>query len=93
MAHLDGDSIELGDAVYDVVLGVGRVVEVFADGRFRVGFTARAVVYTGTGHSKLNRGRTLYWHDPIVAVPTKSDSRWVLIKRLCAAVIAEVRVP
>jgi hypothetical protein len=93
MAQLDNDAIGLGDTVYDVVFGVGRVVEIFADGRFLVGFTSRRVVYSSTGHSKMNRGRTLYWHDPIVAIPTKSDSRWLLMKRLCAAIIAEVRVP
>ncbi len=93
MAHLDSDVVELGDTVHDVVLGVGRVSETYADGRFRVNFGTRLVVYSGSGHSKLNRGRTLYWHDPVVALPTKSDSRWVLMKRLCAAIIAEVRVP
>ena len=93
MAQLDNDVVALGDTVHDVVLGVGRVSEIFPDGRFMVSFPTRRVAYTGTGRSKLNRGRTLYWHDPIVAIPTKNDSRWLLMKRLCAAIIAEVRVP
>jgi hypothetical protein len=89
---LDNDPVAYGDHVYDVVYGQGEVIELRPDGRFRVEFSAfRTVVYNSTGHSKNNRGRTLYWRDPVLVTPTKSDATWTLIQRLVTAIITEMR--
>ena len=95
MVSLDGDPVALRDTVHDVVYGTGTVVELMPDGRFAVQFMTigRRNVYNGQGYSRTNRGRTLYWHDPLLFVPQKSDTGWTLIKRLCRAVVDEARRP
>lgn len=91
---LDGDPVKLGDVVHDVVYGAGRVIELRPDGRFRVQFNAvRTVVYSSTGHSRNNRGRTLYWRDPVLVVPTKDDAIWGVIQRAVRSLVAEIRRP
>ena len=75
---LHGHVIAAGDAVYDMVDGLLRVVDVYPtafavrlkNGTFRT--------YDSTGLAK-NRGRpTLFWHNPIVMSPHKDANMWAL---------------
>lgn len=90
---LDGETVDLGDRLFDLVHGQGVVVETYAlSNQFRVEFgNDKRVVYDGVGMSRFFRTRTLYWHDPMIALPVKSDRGWLRIKNICAAVVREMR--
>ena len=91
MHKLDNDDIALGDKVYDVMYGPGEVVELKVEGKFRVRFATGMHVYDERGVRVDSKFRTLYWHDPVVVLPEKDDIRWALAKRLCTAMIEELR--
>lgn len=90
---LDGEAIDLGNTVFDLVHGQGKVVETYAlSNQFRVEFgNSKMVVYDGLGMSRFFKTRTLFWHDPFIALPVKSDVGWLRIKNICAAVVREMR--
>jgi len=89
---LDGDPVNLGDTVHDVVYGVGEVVELKVEGRFRVRFAGnKFYVYDGNGVRADARQRTLYWHDPVLVIPNKDDISWTLARGLCRAMIDKLR--
>jgi len=90
MAVLDGDPVERGDLVFDVVYGAGQVVEVLPQGRFRVRFGRRTYTYDENGMRSEWDFRTLYWHDPVIYVPPKAAAKWDRLKRLVAAIKPEV---
>ena len=92
MQHmLDNDPVEVGDKVYDLVFGTGEVSELKVDGRFRVRFATGAHVYDRTGIRVDANNRTLFWHNPVVTVPQKDDTHWSVARRLCEAMIAELK--
>jgi hypothetical protein len=90
---LDSDEVLLGDTVFDVVYGTGTVTELLADKRFRVTFAGnKRFVYREDGVRVDSKGRrTLYWHDPVVAIPVKDDISWTKLRQLMTAVLEVVR--
>lgn len=92
MAHeMDNDPVQIGDKMYDVQFGAGEVVELKVADRFRVRFAKGTYTYEGTGIRVDASVRTLYWHNPIVVLPAKDDIRWDEARRLCSALIKELR--
>jgi hypothetical protein len=90
---MDGSPVRNGDTVYDVVYGAGQVVELLVDGRFVVALSggSRRIVFDERGFSKMSRARTLYWHNPFLIVPGKSDADWDRLRRVVGALVAEMR--
>lgn len=94
MAHeLDGYEVNLGDTVFDVVYGMGTVKELLADGRFRVYFAGKNRFVYGSDGRRVDAKtrRTLYWHDPVIAVPAKDDISWTKLRQLATALIEVMR--
>jgi hypothetical protein len=94
MPHvMDGDPVLLNDMVHDTALGNGRVVELLLDNRFVVQFypSQRRVTYRTDGVAANRQHRSLYWHDPVLLIPTKSEPRWLLIRRMCMGIVTEMR--
>ena len=91
---MDGHHVVVGDAVYDVLHGSGEVFEILVDKNFRVRFGAANVhhTYGESGHGVRYRARTLFWHNPIIAVPSKTDTGWQKIREICTAVVNTLRV-
>ena len=91
-ASLDGEAVGVGDSVYDMVWGPGTVAQLHVSGNFVVRFAGtRTATFTSAGVNTRYPGRTLFWRDPIVAVPTKDEARWTLIHQLVSGVVASVR--
>jgi hypothetical protein len=87
---LDNDPVRVGDVVHDITYGTGRVTELFNENAtFRVLFSAhnnRQIVYSRYGTSRVSFGRTLYWHDPIMVIPRKSEINWMKVRAVCVTV-------
>ena len=92
MANLDGQAIAIGDTVYDVAYGSGQVTELLVDDRFRVRFADGSYhVYTPEGITHHFANKTVFWHNPIVAVPMKSDTLWGAAAAIAHAVVEALR--
>lgn len=93
MHTLDGEQVVVGDFLYDTQYGRGQVEQLLVDNRVVVLFSGlnRRHVYNSEGVGTRFHVRTLYWHDPIIVVPAKSDTGWLKIQQVCLAVIAALR--
>lgn len=81
-----GYHVVVGDHVFDVsaTRGPGVVTNV-TDSSLEVVFGNITVVYDNTGIQRGKNRRTLYWRDPVIVVPLKSEAKW---SKLVAAVNA-----
>lgn len=92
MATMDGSSVAVGDAVYDTIYSDGEVFEITLDNRIKVRFPdGREMTYTTAGVSVRFGARTLYWKDPVIAVPLKTDTKWDQARDLCTAIVGVLR--
>jgi len=92
MASMDSFPIIVGDNVHDTAYGPGRVVTLMSGNRFQVAFPqGRSYVYNDGGVNSRFTIRTLFWRDPVIAVPTKTDDDWTAIRNVCSAVVAAWR--
>lgn len=93
MAQMDGSPVLVNDAVFDTQYGTGEVEQILIDNRFTVLFSGlnRRVTYNGSGLSARFQVRTLFWHDPIIAVPAKSDANWLKIKQIATVLVSALR--
>lgn len=91
-ASLDGDLVSVGDSVFDVVWGAGIVSQLHLSGNFVVRFAGtRVATFTSAGVNTRYPGRTLFWRNPVVVVPTKDERHWLLIQQLVSNIAATVR--
>ncbi|MFZ1491126.1 MAG: hypothetical protein WAS51_14405 [Ilumatobacteraceae bacterium] len=94
--QMDGYPVLVNDRVYDTQYGWGEVEQLLVDNRaavvFTVGSKSLRHVYDANGVGTRFKTRTLYWHDPIIAVPAKSDNGWTKIQQICRAVVDTLRV-
>jgi hypothetical protein len=90
---LDGEAVGGTDVLFDVIYGPGTVVQTLTEGRYRVYFpsSGRTVTYDSVGTSYKLGVRTLYWKNPIISIPPKSDAKWALILALLNDISARVR--
>lgn len=90
---MDGEAVKIGDEVYDILFGTGTVYELTVDNRLKVRFSGvgREGIYNTSGVSGRWNARTLYWRDPVLVPPVKSDANWTRIRAICLAVITEFR--
>lgn len=78
---LDNEPVAQGDTLYAVGQGPGTVTELLSGGKMRVQFsghggTTTARTFGSDGKQVGAAYRSLYWHDPIVAIPLKSEAKW-----------------
>lgn len=93
MASMDGSPVLVGDSVYDTAYGTGTVAELMSVDRFRVSFPqGRTYVYSDAGVNTRFTIRTLFWRNPVIAVPAKNDNAWTAISAVCSAVVSAMRV-
>lgn len=90
---LDGEAVSIHEIVYDVIYGEGAVVQLLTNQRFRVFFsrTGGTVTYDSAGVSFKLGARTLYWKNPIITIPPKSDTKWALILAMVQDITTRVR--
>lgn len=89
MPLLDNEPVVLGDNVFSVGYGAGTVVEILAADRYvvRFGANGKRVSYEANGVQVRMPYRTLYWIDPIIALPTKRAAYWNRLKPVMAELI------
>ena len=88
MSHtLHSEPVAAGDRVHDIVRGPGAVERLRPDGRIEVRFSIQRSlrVFDAAGRTSASDPITLYWHDPIVFVPEKSEAGYVQQRALAAA--------
>lgn len=85
---MDGYELLVGDGVYDVVFGPGKVDRVTeAEDRFWVIIGKRNECYDSKGNGRFGC-RTLYWRDPVIVPPHKDDAAWAQTSKVIKAVSA-----
>ena len=79
----DGETVTVGDAVYDVAYGHGKVERVEeAENKMFCIFNTRMIAYDVRGVGSFGR-KTLFWRDPIGSLkPSKDRTKWELFERL-----------
>ena len=89
MHTLDGSEVFIGDSVYGVGYGTGRVSELLSEGKFRVYFASsnRSITFDGNGVMARMAHRCLFWRDPVLAAPFKDEVQWNRIKPVITAAI------
>lgn len=93
MHTLDNDPVLLGDSVFAVGYGVGRVTELLTESRFRVQFsmTNQSMTFDERGFMARARARSLYWQDPVVVAPAKDDGFWNALRPSIQSLAAALR--
>jgi hypothetical protein len=76
---LDGDDVQRGDAVWDVLLGAGHVEDAFPDGGFLVRYGQRSIRYSNGGY--FGGARRVYWFNPVIYLPRKNRYQAVELVR------------
>ena len=88
---LDNEPLLIGDRVFDIVFGIGTVDKILdQENRFWVIIGDRNESYDSNGNGRFNV-RTLYWHNPFIIAPHKSDAKWELMGRIIEAVSGILR--
>lgn len=92
-ATLDGYDVNIGDSVYDVAHGTGKVMELLVENRFRVHFSSgQYFVFDSSGRTNRYPNRTLYWHNPVLMAPLKDDTKWASAAAICRTVAEQLRL-
>lgn len=74
MNRLDGEFIDIGDSVFDIINGSGSVIESTSAGiTVRFG-NNRKMTFTPGG--EYNKTRRIFWHNPIILAPEKDGNEW-----------------
>lgn len=68
---LDGDILEVGDTVFDIVSRSTAEVTAINDETFEVMIKGRNAIIKQNGY--IGTVRRIYWHDPVIFVPGKDD--------------------
>lgn len=89
MHRLHGEPINIGDIIFDVsaTRGIGRVVNLTRKGiEVQFGNGGPRIMYKEDG-AQLGKSRaTLFWRDPILIVPIKSEPLWEHQKKVAIAI-------
>lgn len=75
VALLNGETLKLGDSVYDILHGYGVVDSVNRDGSFAVKFSEGVTQFYSRG-GFIGPKRRIYWRDPITIDPPKRERFW-----------------
>lgn len=93
MHTMDNETVSVGDSVFGVGYGVGKVVELLSEGKFRVAFavTGQTLTFTHDGRLPRSLSRSLYWKDPVVVPPSKDDNFWLALRPAIEALVVALR--
>ena len=72
---LNGSPVNVGDTVYILGIGTGRVVGTDESGGFSVQAGGRGTLYYRDG-GMVGNARRVYWHDPVFIDPPKDLNLW-----------------
>lgn len=76
---LDGDTIRVGDLVFDILLGINGTVTTVNGANFTLAFgNGRSLTYHGNG--EIATVKRAYWRNPVLIVPARSEPRWDAIR-------------
>lgn len=95
MPTFDGDTLEIGDKLFDIYDNKHvTVVQVYKD-RFMVRVPGRSRgaathTYTYDGRRARRDGRTLFWHDPRVVIPRKNAVHWRSQREMVANLVNDL---
>lgn len=82
---LDGFQVQLGDMIWDVLLGAFGTVTANGGSLFTVDYgNSRFITYTSGG--LLSGARRAYWLNPIITLPRRNDPQWALIQVVVDAI-------
>lgn len=82
---LDGDLVQEGDTLFDVLLGHGRVSHI-GENSCRVDFSGRFVNYYENG--LFAGAKRLFWRDPVLFIPRRDNTAdWEFCKVLLEDVL------
>ena len=77
MPKINNETVAMGDKLYDLVNGVGKVVSI-SENAIEIKFdNGRRITFNQYG--MLNGIRRLYWHNPIIAEPPKRLEEWNIV--------------
>lgn len=68
---LDGSAVQIGDHVYDIILGPCTVIAVSKDGGFTI--RARSTTINILRDGYLGRSKRVYWKNPVPVIPRRGD--------------------
>ncbi len=74
MLELDGEVVSVGDSVYDIANGYGKVTDIRDRYTTVLFLNRRRITFKDNG--RLNGVRRLFWHDPLIIAPPKNAARW-----------------
>jgi hypothetical protein len=76
---LDGFVVDIGNNLYDILLGQMGQVTVVSQTSITVDFGGNRVL-TYVGNGQFAGRRRLYWRDPVLTLPQKNDPQWQLLQ-------------
>lgn len=85
---LDGNKVEIGDVVYDIILGHCRVVSVSRDGSFAIKSKENTITISEGGF--LGKSKRVYWDNPIIIVPRKHDKAYRMATKVAVSVYKDL---
>lgn len=85
---LHGEPVAAGDPVHDILRGAGFVERLRPDGKIEVRFTTHRSlrVFQPDGRTAASDPVTLFWHDPILFVPLKSEAAYVQQRNIAGSI-------
>ena len=91
MNKLDGEFVDIGDTVFDIINGSGTVID-STKSAITVRFNNnRKMDFTPTG--MYNKTRRIFWHNPIVIAPDKDAEKWAATTLAVAGLIKFLNAP
>lgn len=89
--EMDGETINAGDKVFDLLYGSGTVIELLPVNRFRVTFPSKihGLVYDVNGVGVRYSRRTLFWYDPVFTAPPKNPVLWSLLRPIIMKLVTD----
>ena len=81
---LQGYPVEIGDRVWDMLLGWGTVKSLHPETAYpiRVAFASGDMVYTEAGGLHLNGVPRLFWQPVKITFPPKPERKWIRVADL-----------
>lgn len=80
---MDGVLIEVGMLVYHLQFGTGTVISVHREGQMSVRYGRGIIPATQADISMgLDKGRMVFWRNPIMLAPPADDTAWNALKTL-----------
>ena len=90
MPLFDNDEVFVGETLFDLNRGYGRVIQV-TDTSMELDFTDRKVIYGLNGVQKGKNLRSLFWTQPYIIAPSKNAEHWVQTRMKFDAILSVLK--